>query len=255
LQACGIGLNPAVLLLLPLLLIPAARLLAAYLLASVIMLQLVAGLLSARLPQEQRAALRVWTPPIPGRVGELIRKDIRQLLTYLDVWVSAAFCLGAVIYRFAAEAPEPEAYAIISCLAAVIMGTSAQCLFGLDGPEGFTRYRMFPLRGWQILGAKGAAWLLLLILQTVLLSPIAAISAGLVALAMGHRQSVRRPMQQKRWRFTNGNLLMLGLAQSTLAVSAGMVAARSQPAILVACVAAYAISLLVYGHRWERAGA
>lgn len=255
LQVCGIGLNPAVLILLPLLLIPAVRPLAAYLLAGVIILQLAAGVLSGRLPQEQHATLRVRVPPIPGRVGELIRKDVRQLFTYLDVWVSAAFCLGATIYRFAAEAPDPEAYTVVSCLAAVIMGTSAQCLFGLDGPGGFTRYRLLPLRGWQILGAKGGAWLLLLALQTVLLSPIAALSAGLIALAMGHHQSVRRPLPQKRWRFSNGSLVMLGLAQATLAMSAGLLAARSQPTILAACVVAYGISVFVYGNRWERAGA
>ena len=255
LQVCGVGLNPAALILLPLLLIPAVRLLAAYLLFGVIALQIAAGLFSGRLPREQRAGLRVGTPPFPGRVGELIRKDIRQLLTYLDVWVSAAFCLGATIYRFAAEAPEPEAYAIVSCLAAVIMGTSAQCLFGLDGPEGLTRYRLLPLRGWQVLAAKGAAWLLLLILQTALLAPIASISAGFVALAMGHHQSVRRPLPQKRWRFTNGSLLLLGLAQSTFAVSAGIFAVRSQPAILAACAIAYVFSLFLYGNRWERSGA
>jgi len=254
LQICGVGLNPAALILLPLLLIPAVRPLAVCLLAGVIVLQLVAGLLSGRLPLERRAGLRVWTPSFPGRVGELIRKDVRQLLTYLDVWVSAAFCLGATIYRFAAEASDPEAYAVVSCLAAVIMGTSAQCLFGLDGPEGFTRYRLLPLRGWQILSAKGAAWLLLLVLQTVLLSPVASISAGLVALAMGHHQSVRRPLAQKRWRFANGNLVMLGLAQSTLAVSAGILAARSQPTVLLACAVAYFISVFLYGNRWERTG-
>jgi hypothetical protein len=112
-----------------------------------------------------------------------------------------------------------------------------------------------PLRGWQILGAKGAAWLLLLALQTALLSPIASISAGLLALAMGHHQSVRRPLTQKRWRFTNGNLVMLGLAQSTLAMSAGILAARSQPAILLACAAVYVISAFLYGNRWERIAA
>lgn len=255
LRVCGIAMNPAALVLLPMLLIPPVRSLASYLLGGVIALQLVAGLLSGRLLQEQRAALSAWTPPIPTCAGELIRKDLRQLLTYLDVWVSTAFCLGAVIYSFAAEAPDPEAAVVVSCLAAVIMSTSAQCLFGLDGPAGFTRYRLLPLRGWQILAAKGAAWLLLLTLQTVLLSPIAALSAGLVALAMGHHRSVGRPLPQKRWRFTNGSLVMLGLAQSTLAMSAGILAARSQPAILAVCAIAYVMSLFVYGNRWERTGA
>jgi hypothetical protein len=72
---------------------------------------------------------------------------------------------------------------------------------------------------------------------------------------MGHHQAVRRPLPQKRWRFTKGKLVLLGLAQSMLAVSAGTLAARSQPAILAACAAAYVISLFVYGHRWERTGA
>ncbi|MDA0206158.1 MAG: hypothetical protein O3A53_01300 [Acidobacteria bacterium] len=252
LQVGGVWLNPAVLILLPLLLVASLRLLAGYLLIGVISLQLAAGLISGRLPHEERAGLRIWTPSMPGRLGELIRKDTRQLLSYLDVWVSFAFCLGATIYRFTAEAPEPEAYAVISSLAAVIMGTSAQCLFGSDGAAGFTRYQLLPLRGWQVLGAKGAAWLLLLSLQTVLLSPIAAIAAGLVALAVGHHRSIRQPLMQKRWRFTNGSLLMLGLAQTTLSIGAGLFAARINPVAVLACALFYAISLVVYGHRWER---
>lgn len=251
LQVLALGLNPAVLVLLPLLLIPATRLLGALLLASVVLLQVVAGLFYPG-RAEDRPGLRFWTPTIPGPLGELIRKDIRQIASHLDFWVAFVLCLGGTIYRFAAAVPDPEAAPIISSLAAMIMGTSAQCLFGLDGTAGFTRYRLLPLRGWQIIAAKGAAWLALLLAVTLPLSPLVALSAGLVALTVGHHRSVQRPLPQKRWRFTNGSLIMLGLVQSVLSISAGVFTARTQPAAVLAYGFFYGVSLLFYGRRWER---
>ncbi len=251
LRVLALGLNPAPLVLLPLLLIQATRLMAVLLLACVVLLQVAAGLLHRR-RGEDRSSLRFWTPTIPGPLGELIRKDIRQITSYLDFWVAFVFCLGGTIYRFAADAPDPESAPVISSLAAMIMGTSAQCLFGLDGAAGFTRYRLLPLSGWQIIAAKGTAWLVLLLALTLPLSPLAALSAGLVALAVGHHRSVRRPLPQKRWRFTNGSLIMLGLIQSVLTISAGMLTSRIEPSAALACAFCYAVSLFFYGRRWER---
>ena len=47
------------------------------------------------------------------------------------------------------------------------MSSYAQCLFGLDGEGGRSRYRLLPVRGWQLLLAKDAAFLIVLLPLTL----------------------------------------------------------------------------------------
>jgi hypothetical protein len=126
-----------------------------------------------------------------------------------------------------------------------------QCLFGLDGTGGRSRYRLLPLRGWQILAAKDAAFLLVVIPLTLPLAPLAGLGAALVALTMGHEPSVERPLRQVRWRFSSGSALIFGLVEAILmgAVAAGIY--LTSVLFLLPCVAAWAGSLWYYGKRLD----
>jgi len=77
----------------------------------------------------------------------------------------------------------------MTVLVVVALSSYAQCLFGLDGAGGWSRYRLLPLRGWQILAAKDAAFLLVTAVLVAPLAPLAGMGAALVALAMGGGRS------------------------------------------------------------------
>ena len=63
------------------------------------------------------------------------------------------------------------------------------------------RYRMMPLRGWQILIAKDAAFLTIAVVLALPLSIPGAIRLGaFIALAVGHRTSIESPRRRLRWR-------------------------------------------------------
>ena len=73
------------------------------------------------------------------------------------------------------------------------MSSYAQCLFGLDGEGGLSRYRLLPVRGWQLLLAKDAAFLAVVVPLTLPLAVLPGIGAALVALAVGHAPAVEHP--------------------------------------------------------------
>ncbi len=79
---------------------------------------------------------------------------------------------------------------MMSLVIMLALSSYAQCLFGLDGPGGLTRYRLLPLRSWQILLAKDAAFLIVALALTLPLNPLAGLAAALTVLAIGHEQAV-----------------------------------------------------------------
>jgi len=132
------------------------------------------------------------------------------------------------------------------------LSTYAQCLFGLDGPAGLTRYRLSPMRGWSILLAKGIAFLLLVAVLTAGLDMLTGMTAGLAALAIGHHGSVRTPVPQQRWRFTGGTLFPTGLVQVVVMFGVGVGTHRAGVLYLALSAAGYAASLWFYGWNQER---
>ena len=132
-----------------------------------------------------------------------------------------------------------------------MLSSYAQSLFGLDGPGGITRHRLLPIRGWQILATKGAAYLAGILVLTLPLAPLAGLGAGLLALAIGHAPSVRLPRPQVRWRFStgtfgNGFLQVFGMSL------AGVGTFRVGPLALIPCMFCYAVSLWWFGRVLER---
>jgi hypothetical protein len=174
------------------------------------------------------------------------------MLSVLDPYVALVLTLGCLAYRRFAPNPDPEAWTILAMVVAVALSTYAQCLFGLDLPSGMVRYRLLPLRGYEILLAKDIAFLCILMVLVAPLAPLPGLAAGLVALAIGHHMSVTKPMPQVRWRFTAGAVFPDGFFQLILMVSTGVAVARTSILYLAPAFAAYVISLCYYGRRWDK---
>lgn len=216
----------------------------------------VAGLIAAAflissLPWRSRGEAWRAMPPFPGPLNHLIRKNLREMLSTLDFY--CALLLSAIALAFRAWGKLPsEAMLPMTALAAIALSSYAQCLFGLDGESGMERYRLMPLRGWQVLAAKDAAYLALAIPLALVLSPVAGAAAALVALAVGHSATVKHRKPQARWRFSGGAPLMEGLAQAALIAMAASAVMHSWW-VAPLCAAAWAASLWWYGGMWERA--
>ena len=166
---------------------------------------LVAGgfLVSDRMPAGKAIFWR-RVPAFPGVVGQLIRKNVREILSTLDFYVALLLSLAGLVYRFAGLHLAGEAFRDLSLLVALAVCTYTQSLFGLDGDGGLARYRLLPLRGWQILLAKDLAFLAVTLLLLLPLDPVSGIAGAMMALAVGHSASVNQHKEQTRWRFSGG---------------------------------------------------
>jgi hypothetical protein len=174
----------------------------------------------------------------PGKLGPLVAGATRQMFSVLDTYVALLIALGGWLYRFCYPSPEPEAYVIFSLLIAMALSTYAQCLFGLESESAMTRYRLLPVGRREIVLAKDAALLGLLLLLTLPLDPLAGMTSGLASLAIGHIALSWRPNPQYRWRFTGGRLA-LGVAQLGLGAGFGVAAARNGPIYGVLTILGY----------------
>jgi hypothetical protein len=210
--------------------------------------QIVALFGRAALSKMPRWSALKYVPSFPGKLGGLIRNHLRQLFQVLDSYVALILVLASCAYRFLANKPDPEAFSILALMIALIMSTYAQCLFGLD-PQ--TRYRLFPLHGWEVLLSKDVAFLALLLVLVLPLDPIAGLTFGLFALAVGHHASVFEQLRLRRWRFSGGRAY-IGVIQCIGGFVFGISAHRVSPAFLFVSAAAWLISLVVYGWLWGR---
>lgn len=191
-------------------------------------------------------------PQFPSVLNHLIRKNLREMVSTLDFYCALALSVSAFAYRVAMQTLPDEALIVITILVVLALSSYAQSLFGLDGPNGLLRYRLLPLRGWQVLAAKDAAFLIVVVVLTAPLAPLPGMSAGLAALAVGHRNSVTWPAGQVRWRFSPGAPFFPdGIVQSAAIVLAGWLTFDAG-LTLIPCVAAWANSLWWYGRRVEQ---
>ena len=190
-------------------------------------------------------------PAVPGRLGGLVSNHLRQMFSVLDSYLAVSLAATGVAYRAIAIHPDPAAFPVFALLVALALSTGAQCLFGLDSAAAITRYRLLPLRGWQILLAKDAAFLGVLLLLVLPLSPVPGLTFGLTALAIGHFTSVSTPLPQVRWRFLGGRMIS-GVPQAILSLVFGVAASRGAPWLLGAAGLCWLGSLRICGRRWER---
>lgn len=124
----------------------------------------------------------IWVPRFPlGMLTELVRKDLKQFLTALDLYCALLIAVPATYLPMCGKLP-PAAQLPLTCLIVLTMSTMALTLCGLDGDGGMTRYRLYALSPSAILVSKSVAYLLLTALLTLLLNPVSGLAGGLGAL-------------------------------------------------------------------------
>lgn len=186
-----------------------------------------------------------WQPlrHVPA-FGELMRKNLRQMLSVLDPYLAALIALFAV----AAHVRVLDGGAAgMAMLVALALSTYAQCLFSLDGPAGLARYRLLPLPAWRILLAKDAAYLAILLVLVAAIEPVSGLTFGLSALAIGRYPSLRYRLPVMRWRFASGRV-GFGVLQIVAGATVFAQAAHRWVTLAIA-VLAWLVSLWV-GARW-----
>lgn len=208
------------------------------------------GFAISEVPAPAHGLLR-RVPNLPGMLNHLVRKNLREMFSTLDLYCALILSASALVYRAAGLNLPREAFVAMSVLVVLALSSYAQCLFGLDGAGGLGRYRLLPVPGWRILLAKDAAFLMVMLVLALPLAVIPAMAAALVALAMGHAPSVETPRPQTRWRFSSGGSLLFGFAQAiAMGVAASGVAYSAW--FFLACVVAWAGSVWWYGRELER---
>jgi hypothetical protein len=185
-------------------------------------------------------------PHFPGPLNQLIRKNLREMLSTLDFYCGLLLSAGALIFRVKGTLP-PDALFPLTMLVALTLSSYAQSLFGLDGDGGLTRYRLLPVPGWQILAAKDAAFLLVSLVLCLPLAPLAGLAAALVALAVGHAASVNQRSEQTRWRFSTGVSFGSGIMQVLIMALLAAATVYGSPFMLAPCIAIYVWSTWWYG--------
>lgn len=136
-------------------------------------------------------------------------------------------------------------------MVALALSTYAQRMFGFDGPVGETRYRLLPVRGWQLLAAKDAAYLVVLTILTLPLGILPGLAFGLMALTVGRYTSLTSASAQQHWRFVGGDL-PIGALQVLAGAGAAFASLRFGLLTLGGCAAIYLISLAAGGRIWEK---
>ncbi|MEO8371100.1 MAG: hypothetical protein ABI806_18090 [Candidatus Solibacter sp.] len=232
----------------------AGRTISVGLLGMVAALFVAAFLLSAvPMPSGVRGGMWRGVPNFPGPLNQLVRKNIREILCTLDFYCALLLSLAVLAYRIFGPALPHEAFMAMTVLVVGSMSSYAQCLFGLDGDGGRSRYRLLPVRGWQLLLAKDAAFLAVVLPLTLPVAVLPGIGAALVALAVGHAPAVEHPRRQTKWRFSTGGGLGNGVVQLiALAMTASGIFLTSVW-FLAAAVAAWLISLWWFGRDVDRA--
>jgi len=94
-------------------------------------------------------------------IETLLREDLRQLLTALDLYCALLIAAPAAYLRFVTGELPADSHAPLTMVLIITMSTMALTLFGLDVESGLARYRLLPLSGWRILLSKGLAYLFL----------------------------------------------------------------------------------------------
>lgn len=190
-------------------------------------------------------------PDFPGPFGQLIRKNVREVLSTLDFYVALLLSLAGCAYRLARLGLPGDAYRDLGLLVLLALCTYTQSLFGLDGDGGMARYRLLPVRGWQVLLAKDAAFLGVALVLLLPLDPVSGIAGAMIAVAMGHAPSVEDPKEQTRWRFSGGVSLSYSFVQVAAMGAAWGAVGLTSRWFLIPCALIWVITLFWYGRKWD----
>jgi hypothetical protein len=191
-----------------------------------------------------------WRGPglLPGRLGILVQKNLRELLHLLDTYL-ALLLAGVALFTLGIRGTRPPGLAAsVTFMVVLALSTSAQQLFALDR-EAQGRYRLLPLRGWEVLLAKNLAWLLVLAPLVLFLDPLNGLATGWAVLSAGNLASAAKPGPQAAWRLVRGASLGYTAAQVLLMAAACAACSALGIWALVPAGLLWAGSLLL-GGRW-----
>jgi hypothetical protein len=190
-------------------------------------------------------------PRLPSPLGELVRKNLRGLTRTLDFYCALIVGGAALGYRIAGLLP-PDAFLPGTLMTLLAISTCAQTLFGLDGRAGMTRYRLLPLRGWQIILAKDLAFIAITVLLTAALAPLAGFAGSLAALALARKPAIHENRPQLRWRLQSGTGFGNALAQILAMIGAATAVHLYSPLFVLPVIAVWIGSLWWAGREFER---
>lgn len=173
---------------------------------------LAAAVIRAKMPARVRGfAIERAVPLLPGDFGGLVSHNLREMVTVLDTWLALAIAGIGTAWRVTGDNPDPAAWPILSILVGIALSTWAQSASGLDS----TRYRLMPIYAWGIVLARDVAYLAVQVILTAGLNPLAGLTFGMTALAVGRYPALHASLPQQRWRFASGQALV-GAAQMIL---------------------------------------
>lgn len=154
-------------------------------------------------------------PFLPTAVGVAARKELRYLMRTMDTLLGIAIGLGATGYVVIADHPTRLVLVFAIPFILVMEMAMPMNVFGLDR-SGVDRYRLFPLRGTEVVLSKNVAFFLVGLAQVVPLlvaaaarfGPLTALAAlfGTAALALllaiwGNVTSIRAPAPRAFYNF------------------------------------------------------
>ncbi|HLJ86342.1 MAG TPA: hypothetical protein VKZ53_05935 [Candidatus Angelobacter sp.] len=252
LRIASLGLNPVFWLALPLLALLVREPVSAFLLlATIAGSQCISSVSARSLRLSPRMNPLLYLPSLPGRFGGMVRHNLRQIVSVLDFYVALVLSVGASAYRWLSPQPEPRAFLALSMVVALSLSTYTQCFFGLDS-GGFSRYRLMPLRGWQILLTKDTAYFLVLLVLVLPIGPGPGLTFGLVSVVLGRYPALAVRTRQYRWRFTSGDG-RFGISQMIAGAALGVAEYEFGAWVLAAVVCVYVAALYIAGRYWDEA--
>jgi hypothetical protein len=203
------------------------------------------------LPFEVRTPAGLNIPRTPLRLGGIAQETWRGLRGTLDFWVALLIAVSGTLYRLFGQAPEPEAFPVLSLFVGIAMSTIGQRMLRLDEGRALLRYRLLPITGWKLLITQDVTFLIPLAIMVSLLSLRTGVAFGLVAITVGRYPSLRQGANQRRWRFVGGDP-RFGVAQVLFGGIAGIGSARAGLWVLAVAFALYVVSLFWGELLWRR---
>jgi len=204
-----------------------------------------------RLPFELRTPASLNISRTPLKLGGIAQEMWREMHGTLDFWAALFIAISGTLYRLFGQAPEPEAFPMLSLFVGIAMSTIGQRMLRLDEGRALLRYRLLPIAGWKLLVTQDMTFLISLAIMVSLLSLRTGIAFGLVAIAVGRYPSLRQRANQRRWRFVGGDP-RFGVAQVLLGGFAGIGAARTGLWVLAVALALYVVSVFWGELLWKR---
>jgi len=204
-----------------------------------------------RLPFKLRTPAGLSISRTPLAFGGIAQEMWREISGTLDFWAALFIAISGTLYRLFGQAPEPEAFSILSLFVGIAMSTIGQRMLRLDEGRALLRYRLLPVAGWKLLVTQDMTFLIPLSVMVSFLSLRTGIAFGLVAIAVGRYPSLRQRANQRRWRFVGGSP-RFGVVQVLLGGLAGIGAARTGLWFVAVALALYVVSVFWGESLWKR---